>query len=221
MHPNDVIISISPCNYIRCNRKDDTFCINMYFKKHGKGSTLGSNTITGYDVHFDIDYNRIGFIESSCNYDYPFQVIHPTIIITTGNADVNGSKENNSAIVHNGNETNQHVHAIINENALNTTLSVTILQNNAQFSQYSKFTLLFAIVIIFFIIGLLLHHKGQRSYKPKISNNDKNMKKDKRGMHAPMPTSTNQFDIDNNTSVEEDEDDDNDADMMHVELVGS
>lgn len=76
-----ILIRMPPTNYMS-RVEDDTeidvtdldavahYQVNIYFSKGtGRGGVLGANLMRGHDVHFDIDNDRIGFAESTCEYE--------------------------------------------------------------------------------------------------------------------------------------------------------
>jgi hypothetical protein len=66
-HPNDVILAIPPSHYFEYNDDVDTYETRFYTDEGG-GSVLGANSMMGHDIFFDVDNNRVGFAESSCDY---------------------------------------------------------------------------------------------------------------------------------------------------------
>jgi hypothetical protein len=61
-HPNDILVAFPPSRYLE--KSGYCFRRRLYFES-GRG-VLGANFISGHDVHFDMDNNRIGFAESQC-----------------------------------------------------------------------------------------------------------------------------------------------------------
>mmetsp|Transcript_3990 Transcript_3990/g.11354 ORF Transcript_3990/g.11354 Transcript_3990/m.11354 type:complete len:768 (+) Transcript_3990:2661-4964(+) len=65
-HPLDVIVAIPPSHYME--RLSNGQYQNRVYATETDGSVLGANTIMGHDVLFDPLNNRIGWVESSCDY---------------------------------------------------------------------------------------------------------------------------------------------------------
>ena len=61
-HPNNILVAFPPSRYL--GKSGNCFRRRLYFES-GRG-VLGANFISGHDVHFDLDNNRIGFAESLC-----------------------------------------------------------------------------------------------------------------------------------------------------------
>jgi hypothetical protein len=66
-HPNDVILAIPPSHYFEYLSDEDTY-VARFYTDEGSGSVLGANSMMGHDIFFDVDNNRVGFAESSCDY---------------------------------------------------------------------------------------------------------------------------------------------------------
>jgi hypothetical protein len=66
-HPNDVILAIPPSHYFEYDDEEDHY-MGRFYTDEGSGSVLGANSMMGHDVFFDVDMNRVGFAESSCDY---------------------------------------------------------------------------------------------------------------------------------------------------------
>jgi hypothetical protein len=66
-HPSDIILALPPSHYMEYDEESDTYT-SRFYPTEGRGSVLGANAIMGHDVFFDIDNQRIGWAESSCDY---------------------------------------------------------------------------------------------------------------------------------------------------------
>jgi hypothetical protein len=66
-HPNDVIFAIPPSHYYEYDEEDNKY-VARFYTDEGSGSVLGANSMMGHDIFFDVDMNRVGFAESSCDY---------------------------------------------------------------------------------------------------------------------------------------------------------
>jgi hypothetical protein len=66
-HPNDVIFAIPPSHYYEYDEEDGHY-VGRFYTDEGSGSVLGANSMMGHDIFFDVDMNRVGFAESSCDY---------------------------------------------------------------------------------------------------------------------------------------------------------
>jgi hypothetical protein len=66
-HPNDVILAIPPSHYFEYDDEDNEY-VARFYTDEGSGSVLGANSMMGHDIFFDVDMNRVGFAESSCDY---------------------------------------------------------------------------------------------------------------------------------------------------------
>jgi len=65
--PNDVLLAIPPEHYMEFSPTDETYTSRLYFSESA-GGVLGANAMMGHDVLFDIENGRLGFAESSCEY---------------------------------------------------------------------------------------------------------------------------------------------------------
>ena len=76
-----ILVRMPPANYMS-RSEDDTeidvtdldasahYQFSVYFTKiSGRGGVLGANLMRGHDVLFDVDNDRIGFAESTCEYE--------------------------------------------------------------------------------------------------------------------------------------------------------
>lgn len=68
-HPYDVLVAVPPSHYMEYDPDEDNYTPRFYVTRSGKSGTLGANTMMGHDVLFDADNNRIGWAESSCDYN--------------------------------------------------------------------------------------------------------------------------------------------------------
>ena len=66
--PTDVLVAMPPTHYMEYNPKTRRYSSRLYFnEKHG--GVLGANFMMGHDVYFDAHHGRVGFAESTCDYD--------------------------------------------------------------------------------------------------------------------------------------------------------
>jgi hypothetical protein len=67
LHPHDVIVAIPPSHYMEYSVKTKKYTPRFYFTE-SHGGVLGANFMMGHDIFFDVDNYRLGFAESSCDY---------------------------------------------------------------------------------------------------------------------------------------------------------
>jgi len=67
-HPTDVLIAMPPIHYLEFDSDTEKYVPRIYLEETG-GSVLGANFMQNHDVVFDIPNYRIGFAESSCDYN--------------------------------------------------------------------------------------------------------------------------------------------------------
>jgi len=68
--PTDIVVAVPPQHYMLYNPNDDTYHASFRFlDDQFEGVILGANFLMGHDVHFDVDKKRIGFSESTCDYE--------------------------------------------------------------------------------------------------------------------------------------------------------
>jgi len=67
-NPYDVMLAIPPSHYMEYDDEADTYSARLHLDKSGESFTLGANAMMGHDVLFDLENDRIGWAESSCNY---------------------------------------------------------------------------------------------------------------------------------------------------------
>lgn len=65
--PNDVIIEIPPSHYLGINKKKK-FVERLHIDDTDGFGILGANVMSGYDILFDMEHNRIGFAKSDCDH---------------------------------------------------------------------------------------------------------------------------------------------------------
>ena len=77
-NPFDIIIVIPPEHYIEYSKTHGKFItrIVLISSSSGNNNILGSNTIQGHNVLFDIENKRIGWGESPCNYSEMWNMTH-------------------------------------------------------------------------------------------------------------------------------------------------
>jgi hypothetical protein len=66
-HPFDVILAVPASHYYEYDLETDTYTARFY-PDEGGGNVIGANSMMGHDVFFEVDSDRIGWSESSCNY---------------------------------------------------------------------------------------------------------------------------------------------------------
>jgi len=66
-HPLDVLIAVPASHYMEV-LKDGRY-MNRIYDTEEEGSVLGANVMMGHDVLFDASHKRIGWAESSCDYN--------------------------------------------------------------------------------------------------------------------------------------------------------
>ena len=67
-NPLDVIVAVPPSHYFEYD-KDKKVYVARFYLDEGSGSVLGANTMMGHDVFFDVENYRIGWAESTCDYE--------------------------------------------------------------------------------------------------------------------------------------------------------
>lgn len=65
--PQDVILAIPATHYMEYSPSKGTYTPRIYFTE-SQGGVIGSNAMQGHNVLFDWENKRIGFAESSCEY---------------------------------------------------------------------------------------------------------------------------------------------------------
>lgn len=66
--PNDLLIAIPAINYMEYSPTTNLYTSRLYFTET-QGGVLGANAMQGHNVVFDWENGRVGFAESSCEYD--------------------------------------------------------------------------------------------------------------------------------------------------------
>jgi Xylanase inhibitor N-terminal len=66
-NPQDIMIAMPPTHYMEYSNKDEQYTARLYFDE-GHGGVLGANFMMGHEVYFDVEGERLGFSESSCDY---------------------------------------------------------------------------------------------------------------------------------------------------------
>jgi hypothetical protein len=66
-HPLDVILAVPPEHYYEYDSEEGGY-VSRFYDSEGSGGVLGANSMMGHDVYFDIENDRIGWAESSCDY---------------------------------------------------------------------------------------------------------------------------------------------------------
>lgn len=71
LHPerwSDPILAVSATNYMEYSPTLKVYTSRLFFTET-RGAVLGSNSMQGYNVLFDWQHKRIGFAQSTCEYD--------------------------------------------------------------------------------------------------------------------------------------------------------
>jgi len=66
--PTDVLVAMPPTHYMEYNPKTWRYSSRLYFNEK-RGGVLGANFMMGHDVYFDVHRGRVGFAESTCDYN--------------------------------------------------------------------------------------------------------------------------------------------------------
>jgi len=66
-HPLDVLLAIPPSHYMEYQPESRAYIAGFYFDEP-QGSVLGANSMMLHDILFDVENNRIGWAESTCEY---------------------------------------------------------------------------------------------------------------------------------------------------------
>jgi hypothetical protein len=66
--PNDLLIAIPAINYMEYSPTTNLYTSRLYFTET-QGGVLGANAMQGHNVVFDWENGRVGFAESSCEYE--------------------------------------------------------------------------------------------------------------------------------------------------------
>lgn len=66
--PTDVLVAMPPTHYMEYNPTTQRYSSRLYFNEK-RGGVLGANFMMGHDVLFDAHHGRIGFAESTCDYE--------------------------------------------------------------------------------------------------------------------------------------------------------
>jgi hypothetical protein len=94
--PLDVLVAVPPSNYMEYQEDIAMYVSGIYFEEAG-GSVMGSNVMLMHDVFFDVEHERIGWAESSCDYG---KLIAPFVKVSDTALDVEKSlMPNNDAAV--------------------------------------------------------------------------------------------------------------------------
>ena len=66
---NEVLFEIEPSKYLRYDYEDQVYVSSLHMMERGDVMPiLGANLMVGYDVHFDAENGRVGFVKSDCDY---------------------------------------------------------------------------------------------------------------------------------------------------------
>jgi hypothetical protein len=66
-NPFDVLLAVTPSQYFEFQQDSQKYIPGLYFDEPS-GSVLGANVMMLHDIYFDIERNRIGWAESSCDF---------------------------------------------------------------------------------------------------------------------------------------------------------
>lgn len=66
--PTDVLVAMPPTHYMEYNPNNQRYSSRLYFSEK-RGGVLGANFMMGHDILFDAHRGRVGFAESSCDYN--------------------------------------------------------------------------------------------------------------------------------------------------------
>ncbi|KAL9186464.1 hypothetical protein ACHAXT_005702 [Thalassiosira profunda] len=66
--PQDVILAIPATHYMEYSPSKGTYTPRIYFTE-SRGGVIGANAMQGHNVLFDWEHKRVGFAESSCEYE--------------------------------------------------------------------------------------------------------------------------------------------------------
>lgn len=68
INPKDILLAVPAIHYMEYSPSKKTYTSRLYFTETS-GGVIGANAMQGHDVLFDWEQPRIGFVESSCNYE--------------------------------------------------------------------------------------------------------------------------------------------------------
>ncbi len=63
---NSILVALPPSTYMKYYPNEDAYSAKIFFRDFGL--SFGANLLSGKDVLFDVEHQRIGFAESSCDY---------------------------------------------------------------------------------------------------------------------------------------------------------
>jgi hypothetical protein len=63
---NSILVALPPSSYMKYYPNEDAYAAKIFFRDFGL--SLGANVLSGKDVLFDVEHQRIGFAESTCDY---------------------------------------------------------------------------------------------------------------------------------------------------------
>jgi len=66
-NPYDIIVAMPPTHYMEYSAKEEKYTARIYFDE-GRGGVLGANFMMGHEIFFDVEGQRLGFSESSCDF---------------------------------------------------------------------------------------------------------------------------------------------------------
>jgi len=65
--PQDIILAIPATHYMEFSPSKGTYTPRIYFTE-SRGGVIGANAMQGHNVLFDWENKRVGFAESSCEF---------------------------------------------------------------------------------------------------------------------------------------------------------
>lgn len=65
--PLDILVAIPPSHYMEYQEDIAMYVSGIYFE-NAEGSVIGSNVMLMHDVYFDVEHERVGWVESTCDY---------------------------------------------------------------------------------------------------------------------------------------------------------
>jgi hypothetical protein len=68
VNPHDILLAVPPSHYMEYQEDKKKYVMGVYFEEPD-GSVLGANIMMLHDIFFDVENFRIGWVESSCDYN--------------------------------------------------------------------------------------------------------------------------------------------------------
>jgi Xylanase inhibitor N-terminal len=137
-NPYDVILAIPPSHYFEYN-DDIKKYESRFFVNDQSGGVLGANAMMGHDVYFDVDRQRIGWAESTCDYSkivskYMVDVNDPAFS-TTNYVDEEETKNRDDDNNNNNNKNNKDDESAVPPN--DTPTGIIMTDNNHVCSDFT------------------------------------------------------------------------------------